>query len=148
MDLFADYNNAKFDTFMSRYICPDTDGVDAFTISWDGLHVWLCPPTSTLISVITKISLSTAAGILIVPIWRASLFWPFISPDGRHINVRFQSAIRFRPFLLSSDYYSASYVLMQGRTPFSFLALYFDACPVDGFSAGNFPVPESDMFSI
>ena len=50
VDLFADSNNTKVPkVFFSRFMCPGSQGVDAFAHSWEGIRAWVCPPTSRLI---------------------------------------------------------------------------------------------------
>ena len=44
IDRFADNLNTKLPRFNSKYFCPDTSGVDAFTENWAHENNWACPP--------------------------------------------------------------------------------------------------------
>jgi len=50
-------------------------------------------------------------------------FWPFICPDGVHINRCFQQPRVVYPYLLQGEGQTAGFTFMQGRTLFGFLAL-------------------------
>ncbi len=41
VDRFADENNAKLNVFNSKYWCPNTSQVDAFSLSWGNDNNWL-----------------------------------------------------------------------------------------------------------
>ena len=45
IDLFADNENRKCNRFCSRYWCPGTFKVDAFSFDWTGENSWIVPPT-------------------------------------------------------------------------------------------------------
>ena len=52
IDRFADHYNAQLDRFNSRFACPGTEEVDAFTVHWGGENNWLCPPPGLVVRVI------------------------------------------------------------------------------------------------
>ena len=84
-DRFADDKNAKTVNFNSKYLCPGTSGVDAFTEQWRGENNWLCPPVSLITATFRHMRTCHASGTVIVPIWPSSYFWPTLYPDGCRI---------------------------------------------------------------
>ena len=77
-DRFADFDNARCSLFNSRYYCPGSDGVDAFTKDWSLHFNWLVPPLHLIIRTVKYLELCKAKGILVIPLWRSAHFWPFI----------------------------------------------------------------------
>ena len=81
VDLFADYSNAKVDKFYSKFWEENCSGVDALAYNWANEFCWTVPPVSLVSKVINKILQDKAKGVLIVPRWRSSLFWPLLVED-------------------------------------------------------------------
>ena len=125
VDLFADTNNARVGQFFSRYDCPNSQGVDGFSMQWAGLQAWACPPVSKVTETVKKILHSPGLrGILIVPRWSSAAFWPFLCPDGKHLTECFAAAKEFRPFVVNNEEaQNQRFSLMRGWTAFAFLAL-------------------------
>ena len=44
IDRFADDKNTKLNRFNSKYFCPNTEDVDAFSVNWQGEFNWLSSP--------------------------------------------------------------------------------------------------------
>ena len=44
VDRFANHENTQLPRFNSRFWCPGTEAVDAFSVSWAGENNWLVPP--------------------------------------------------------------------------------------------------------
>ena len=84
VDCFANFYNAKVTKFYSLYHCPNTSGVDAFTHNWFGENVLLVPPVSAIGRALTHLRLCKAKGVLVVPQWPSSYFWPIIQNDFSH----------------------------------------------------------------
>ena len=119
LDPFADSSNAKTKRFFSDFLCPNTSGVNAFAHSWNGEHVWLCPPVSKIIQTLRKIALSNLTGILIVPAWETSNFWPLLFPD--HSQPTFiQSVKKIYPNIIQNQ---RALSPLSGKTPFAFLVV-------------------------
>ncbi|XP_072025653.1 uncharacterized protein [Amphiura filiformis] len=78
VDRFADNFNRKLPVFNSRFWCPGTSGVDAFTSSWNGENNWLVPPVSLVCKAVIHIVASRSVGTLVIPSWPSAAFWPFI----------------------------------------------------------------------
>lgn len=64
---FADDRNKMLKTFNSRYYCPDTSHVNAFTADWSGKNNWLCPPISLIGSTLRHLRTCKGRGTLLVP---------------------------------------------------------------------------------
>ena len=82
VDRFADDENKQLPTFNSRYYCPGTSHVNAFTADWSRDNNWLSPPISLIGSTIKHLKACKGQGTLLVPAWESSYFWPLIFPNG------------------------------------------------------------------
>ena len=73
-------HNAQLPIFYSRFWCPGSAAVDAFTVNWSGNVNWLIPPFY-LISHTVK----HATGIRgrWQPVWTSAHFWPVSSSTLR-----------------------------------------------------------------
>ena len=69
VDRFTNNLNKKVIKCNSKYICPGTSHVNAFTDDWSRDHNWLCPPMSCIGSVLRHLSLCKARVALLLPIW-------------------------------------------------------------------------------
>ena len=67
--------------FNSRFWCPGTETVDAFSVSWAGDNNWLVPPIFLIPKVLNHMVALGGCGTLVAPAWRSSLFWPLICTD-------------------------------------------------------------------
>ena len=120
IDRFADNLNSKLPRFNSKYHCPGTSGVDAFTEDWTNENNWICPPVSLIGSVFRRMKKCKATGTILVPVWRSAYFWPLLYPDG----------IRLAPFIkdymVVKPYYTSrgSNKVFIGRPNFNALALF------------------------
>ena len=87
--LASDYN-AKCALFSSRWWCPGTSAIDAFSESWKGHNNWLVPPPRHIVKCFHKLRNEGAEGTLIAPKWQSAPFWPLFYPDGQNLaeNVR------------------------------------------------------------
>ena len=92
IDRLAASYNAQLPRFSSRFWCPETEAVDAFTQNWAHEMNWICPPVSLIIPVLRHMSVCIAKGTLIVPSWPPAIFWPALKPGPG----------RFAPFVKDS----------------------------------------------
>ena len=60
-----------------------TEAVDCFSQCWKGEVNWLVPPPSVIPKVVNKIISEKADCTLVVPVWKASPFWPLLLQDGK-----------------------------------------------------------------
>jgi ribonuclease HI len=75
VDRFADNLNAKLIEFNSKFWCPGSSHVDAFSVNWYGANNWLVPPTDLVIRVVKHMKVCQAEGTLIIPEWPSAPFW-------------------------------------------------------------------------
>lgn len=89
-DRFASDYNAKCAIFSSRWWCPGTSAIDAFSESWKGHNNWLVPPPRLIVKCLHKLRNEGAEGTLIAPKWQSAPFWPLFYPDGQNLaeNIR------------------------------------------------------------
>jgi hypothetical protein len=85
-DLFASFSNAKCEKFAVRFAENDRrDFVNAFALNWGVLgEVFACPPPGLIIPTIRQFIAQEATGVLMIPLWKSSRFWPVLAPEGRH----------------------------------------------------------------
>ena len=106
------------------------------------MSAWVCPPVGKIVETIKRVIRSRQmAGILVVPVWRSAVFWPFVCPDGHHVTECFGEARVFRPFLLQGETNEAGNTLMRGRTKFEFLELYITNAGQGRMTAGRVELP-------
>ena len=79
IDRFADDQNKKTAKFNSKYYCLGTSQVDAFATNWAGEFNWLSPPVKLIGRTIKHMMSSRARGVLFVPDWRSSYYWPLLT---------------------------------------------------------------------
>ena len=89
-DRFATDYNTKCSSFNSRFFVPGSAGVDAFAQDWTGDFNLLVPPPHLILQTWHYLKLQQEQGVLILPVWRSAAYWPFICPDGVHLNVAIQ----------------------------------------------------------
>ena len=58
LDCFASSNIAKCSKFYSKFWCPGTSGVDAFSFDWSNENCWLVPPVYLSLVFTSDISIS------------------------------------------------------------------------------------------
>ena len=102
VDRFANYTNAKLKRFDSRFHCPGCESVNTFTANWGGSLNWLCPPISLVGATLKHLKLCRGKGVLLVPEWQSSYYWPLLTPNG----IQFHSFVQ--DFLLLDPFYSNS----------------------------------------
>ena len=85
IDRFANTDNAQVERFNSRFWCPGSEAVDAFTVDWHAENNWLCPPIVLVPRVLKHALACKAKGTLIVPLWKSAAYWPLLCPDGNNL---------------------------------------------------------------
>ena len=121
VDRFADNLNAKVRCFNSKFHCPGSQAVNAFTQDWAATSLnWICPPVKFIIPAINHLRLCRAKGIIIIPQWPSSHFWPII-----HNGLSFQDYIK-KVLILRPYYISSSNSVFNGLVKFNTLALLID----------------------
>ena len=59
--------------FYSKYLCPGTQGVDAFAQNWRVGNLFCHPPISVVFRVLRVAERAQAFGIMLIPDWKASI---------------------------------------------------------------------------
>ena len=122
VDRFADDYNSHLPRFNSRFACPRSEAVDAFTVDWGGgENNWWCPPPGLVVRVVRHAEVCHATGTLIVPYWKSAPFWPLLCPDGSRY-ASFVVDFRVLP-ALTREGRSGGNLFGEGRPSDSLLAL-------------------------
>ncbi len=77
-DTFATAANAKLKKFYSKFASEGTAGIDAFNQQWNADVQWCVPPPFLIPQVLSHFKKCKARGILVVPHWPSSRYWPFL----------------------------------------------------------------------
>ena len=81
-DRFANNLNTKTIMFNSSSFCVGTAGVDAFNYDWGGKEInWIFPPPRLIVESVLHMKKCKAIGLLLVPYWQSSYFWPVITSE-------------------------------------------------------------------
>jgi hypothetical protein len=102
VDCFASSCNNKVDRFYSWFFNPGSLGVDSLSYQWAGEFCWLIPPVRLIPQVILHVLVCQCQGVIVVPFWPSSIFWPYLISDSGCFN----------PFVV--DYY----IVWQGADVF------------------------------
>ena len=81
IDRFASDINRKSKRFNSRYLCPETEGINAFSFDWSNEVNLLVPPTYLIPRAIKHFLklLTKSKAIFICPYWPSAPFWPLLA---------------------------------------------------------------------
>ncbi|XP_059079168.1 uncharacterized protein LOC131877501 isoform X1 [Tigriopus californicus] len=127
IDLFATEDNAKCEWFASKFVAEKDKavGINAFSLNWcQNWFFYACPPPRLIVPTLRQVVAQKAAGVLIVPRWASSSFWPYVLPDGKHflrLVVKFKS---FRPLcVVGPDIRSTTF---NGAIAFDLIMLQLD----------------------
>ena len=118
-DRFADDLNCKTPRFNSLYYCPNSSGINAFAHDWSDVSLnWLCPPIKLISSTLRHMRLCHARGIILIPQWPSSYFWPLF-----HNGTSFGSFIK--DYRIVDPYYYSSSEKCKFKGFLSFHAIAF-----------------------
>ena len=123
VDRFADHVNNKVKTFNSKLYCPGTDSVNAFSCNWENDFNWLCPPIHLISKTIQHLKNCSAKGVLFVPFWPSSYYWPLLTSDGKNFKDFVKHFIMLDPYFVN---YSDKKCIFEGFTSFYSMALLLD----------------------
>ncbi|XP_068750806.1 uncharacterized protein [Montipora capricornis] len=84
-DRFATSYSTKCLRFNSCFWNPHCEGVDSYAINWAGENNSVVPPPNQIIRAWKHYQICRARGVMVVPLWRGSPFWPSLCPDGIHL---------------------------------------------------------------
>ena len=69
------------------FYTPESYGVDAFAHSWAGENALMVPPIPKVGRVLRHAKICRAKGVLVVPFWSSSAFWPLLCGEyNRYIS--------------------------------------------------------------
>ena len=106
IDRFADASNSHLPRFNSKFVCPGTEGIDAFTQFWGHDSNYLVPPVSLVSKVLKHMRSCKAHGVLVIPLWYSAAFWPQL----------IDSSDSFKPFIKQVMYFENPKICVsQGR---------------------------------
>ena len=123
IDRFADNLNKKVPRFNSKYYCPGLESVNAFTCDWGRDFNWICPPISLIAKTLKHLELCKAVGVLFVPNWPSSYFWPLLTSDGQEFNSFIKDFICLDPDYINNSF---SKSVFSGKAKFLAYALLVD----------------------
>ena len=63
-------------------MCPNTEAIDALSVSWNNGNHYVAPPTHLVIKVLKHMEKCKAYGTLFIPRWYSAAFWPYITTEG------------------------------------------------------------------
>ena len=77
---FASYINKKTQRFNFKYICPGSEGVNAFPVDWPNENNLLVPPVYSIPKTIKHFMTSeySAKVVLVCPYWPSTTFWSLL----------------------------------------------------------------------
>lgn len=105
IDRFAHDYNTKCELFNSKFWCPGTRGIDAFSMPWAGYNNWLVPPPCLIPIVINKIKAEKCNCTLVIPEWTSAPFWPMINEQSG----------AFKYFIVDHMYFHGENITKEGR---------------------------------
>ena len=121
VDRFADDSNARVHVFNSRFFCPGSSHIDAFTTNWSGKNNFVSPPVRDIVKVIKHMELCKAYGTLVIPCWYSAFWWPYL------LNNENWAPFIKRVIVLDPYYYSyGSGDIFKGYQRFNKLTLEID----------------------
>ena len=123
VDCFASEHSAQLPAFHSRWWSPSAAEVDTFSVSWARQRVYLCPPPALVMRVIGKMRADGAYGVLVVPKWSGSRWWPLLRSDSE-VRILQRWGLPHDPACFGSD--SSDSVVSAGRFLAPLIALRFD----------------------
>ena len=123
IDLFAEEANYRVPRFYSSFMTLSSEGVNAFSHSWDNEEALICPPVNKIIQVFRKIKLTKGQGLLIVPKWLTSRFWPFLLEADSQPAKPFELVIEFFPEITQNQ---RARLPLSGTPKFGFLAFFYN----------------------
>ena len=83
VDRFANDTNKKVPRFYSKFFDKHSEGVDAFSYTWENENNLLVPPLSCISKVLHKCQTELVLGTLVVPYWVSAEYWPLLKPGGQ-----------------------------------------------------------------
>ena len=112
IDRFANNENTKLPLFNSKFFCPHSDGVDAFSFSWEHENNYIVPPINVIPKVLKHMKSCLAKGVLIAPYWPSAAFWPCLTDTNS----------QFKTFVKDVRLYSSASCILRGVNNNAFIS--------------------------
>ena len=120
IDRFASSSNNKVNRYDARFHCQGAETVNTFTANWKYDFNWLCPPITLIGETIKHAKLCKARGVMFVPEWQSTYFWPLITPNGKTFYPFVTDFLLLDPYFINN---SKSSSVFTGFAKFRSLAL-------------------------
>ena len=88
--------------FNSKYLCPDSSGINAFAQNWKGEFNWLCPPVKLIGKALKHASFCKAKAVLFVPEWKSSYFWTLLTKNGVQFKYFVKHYLYLDPYYINN----------------------------------------------
>jgi len=124
VDRFSDDLNNKVDKFNSEFHCPGSSGVNTFTEDWKHEFNWVCPPIYLIGEALEHFRVCKAKGVLFVPEWKSSYYWPLLTPNGDCFYNFIKDILYLDPYFINNTHTEST--PFQGFAKFRSLALLID----------------------
>ena len=79
IDRFSTNENTKLPRFNSKFFCPHSDRVDAFSFSWEHENNYIVTPINVITKLLKHMKSCLTKGVLIAPYWPTAAFWPCLT---------------------------------------------------------------------
>jgi hypothetical protein len=76
VDRFASLLNRQLPRYNSRYLDPQSAGMDALSLPWNAENNWVNPPFRLIPQILTKLRANPSATTLIAPYWPTAPWFP------------------------------------------------------------------------
>ena len=121
-DYFMSDRSWRMKPFYARFGCGESEGVDAFSISWARGRGYFHPPVGLIWKVVRKAERSRVRGILLVPDWPGSSFYMLIKEkmqEGKMVVKERLRPVMMCPREIVSD-------IFRGALKFDLIVLSFE----------------------
>jgi hypothetical protein len=75
---FATKWNAKLPRYIAPATDPDAEELDAFSITWEGLKVYVHPPIAMIAKFLRKVEEEKVQAVVVTPNWPTQPWWPVL----------------------------------------------------------------------
>ena len=81
LDVFASAANAVVPRFFSRWVSPGCEGVDALSLAWPEVPLWVFPPFCMVLRALSHLlAHQVFDAVFVLPVWEGQAFWPLLAP--------------------------------------------------------------------
>ena len=106
--------------FYSKYLCPGSAGVDAFSQDWSRGRLFCHPPISVVYRVLRMAEKAEAEGVLLIPDWPASINQVGVRQYGNRVRL----VDRFKPAFECPSWWTNR--MFSGNYDFDMLVFEFN----------------------